>query len=82
MGTAIELGIVSHGVVAQTAAPTPLRLNPNPIVSTLPGVSYNLKSVVDLGPNPLRGDRVPPPRIPNTNVSFKVLADKHGRTGG
>lgn len=81
-GTIIELGIASHGVVPQTPAPAPLRVNPNLIVSTLPGATYNVKSPIDLGPNVLRGDRVPPARQPNTNVSFRVLADKNGRVGG
>lgn len=81
MGTIIELGIASHGVVVPTAAPMPFRVNPNYVVSTLPGAAYSPKSVIDLGPNPARGDRLPGIRTPNTNVSFRVLADKNGRSG-
>lgn len=81
-GTIIELGIASHGVTAPEAAPAPLRVNPNLIVSTLPGATYNVKSAIDLGPNLMRGDRVPPPRQPNTNVAYRVLADKFGRVVG
>ena len=81
-GTIIELGIASHGIVPQSPAPAPLRVNPNLVVSTLPGASYNVKSPIDLGPNPARGDRMPPPREPNLNVAFRVIADKYGRIGG
>jgi hypothetical protein len=81
MGTITELGIASHGAVVPTTAPMPFRVNPNYVVSTLPGAACSPKSVIDLGPNPSRGDRLPGVRTPNTNVAIRVLADKSGRLG-